>query len=130
MLIKAVIVWVLIAVGEIINGNIRVRYLQRKYGKYRAKQFSFFSGVAFFSIIIWFSLSWVGPSNLFQCFALGFIWMSLMTLLDIYFGKYIFHYSWNRIVDDFNPSKGNLLGIGMLLIFLCPAIVFILQKQL
>lgn len=42
MLIKTVIVWIFIAFGEIINGNIRVRYLQRKFGQYRAKKISFF----------------------------------------------------------------------------------------
>lgn len=127
MLIKALIVWFLIAIGEIINGNIRVRLLQRKYGQRRAKQLSFFLGIAIFWTITWFFLSWVGPSNLYQCFGIGLIWMLLMLLLDIYFGKFVFRYSWQKISDDFNPKKGNLLGVGMLLLFLCPAIIFLLQ---
>lgn len=129
MLIKTVIVWIFIAFGEIINGNIRVRYLQRKFGQYRAKKISFFSGTAIFTTIIWFSLSWIAPSNLFQCFGVGLILMLLMLLLDIYFGKYIFCYSWKKIADDFNLRKGNLLGVGMFFILLCPAIVFLLQGK-
>jgi hypothetical protein len=128
MLTRALIVWLFIAVGEIINGNIRVRCLQRKYGKYRAKQISFFSGTAIFSTIIWFSLSWVAPTNLNQCFLLGLLWMLLMAAVDIYFGKFVFRYSWQKIADDFNPKKKNLLGVGMALLFFCPAAVFLLQN--
>ncbi len=127
MLIKIILTWLLIAIGEIINGNIRVRYLHQKYGVHRAKQISFFSGTAIFTTIIWFSLPWIDPSNLYECFSIGLILTALMILVDIYFGKYIFHYSWKKIADDFNPRKGNLLGIGMLLLFLCPAIIFILK---
>jgi hypothetical protein len=129
MLIKSFIIWIFIAVGEIINGNIRVRYLQQKFGKNRAKKISFFSGIAIFTTIIWFSLSWIGPSNLYQSFGIGLFLMLLMILLDIYFGKYIFRYSWKKIAEDFNPNKGNLLGVGMLILLICPAIIFLLQRQ-
>ncbi len=128
MLIKALMVWAVIAAGEIINGNIRVRLLQRRYGIHRAKQLSLFTGIVIFSAITWLSLSWVGPADLYQCFGIGLTWTALMILLDIYFGKFIFHYSWRRIAEDFNPKKGNLLGAGMLLLFFCPAIIFLLQR--
>jgi hypothetical protein len=44
------------------------------------------------------------------------------------FGKYVFKLKWNKIVDDFNPMKGNLLGLGMVLLFFSPAIVFSFQQ--
>lgn len=39
---KAFIVGLLIALGEVANGNVRVRVLNRKWGKQRAKTISFF----------------------------------------------------------------------------------------
>jgi hypothetical protein len=129
MFVKALIVWVCIAIGEILNGNIRVRYLQNRYGKSHAKIISLISGIVIFSIIIWFSLSWVGPANISQCMFIGFIWMVLMVLLDLYFGRYVFLYSWRKIANDFNPKKGNFLGVGMLLILFLPGIIFIIQRQ-
>ena len=128
MIIKTLIIWVVIAIGEIVNGNIRVRYLQRRFGLNRAKQISFFSGVTIFTTIIWFFLAWVGPTNLYQCLKIGLMWTILMLLLDIYFGRFIFRYSWPKILEDFNPGKGNLLGLGMILLLFCPAIVFIIQR--
>jgi len=129
MFVKALIVWIFIAIGEIVNGNIRVRYLQKRYGKYYSKQMSLISGIVIFSTIIWFFLSWVGPANIYQCLFVGFIWMALMVLLDLFFGRYVFRYSWRKIFNDFNPKKGNFLGVGMVLILFCPVIIFIIQKQ-
>jgi hypothetical protein len=128
MIIKVIIIWVFIATGEIINGNVRVKYLQRKYGLHRAKQISFLSGITIFTIIIWLFLPWVGPRNLFQCFGIGLIWTSLMLLVDLYFGRFVFHYSWAKIIEDFNLGKGNLLGLGMLILLLSPATVFLIRS--
>lgn len=129
MVLKALTIWLIIAVGEIINGNIRVRYLQRRYGRHRAKQISFFSGVAIFATICWCFLSWIGPNNLLHCLSIGLIWAILMMFLDIYFGKFVFRFSWDKILEDFNPRKGNLLGVGILLLLFCPGIVYLVQQK-
>jgi hypothetical protein len=47
-----------------------------------------------------------------------------MMSLDIYFARAVFKFEWGKALEDFNPLKGNLLGIGMLLLFLSPTIVF------
>lgn len=127
MILKALIVGLLIAAGEVLNGNIRVRYLQRKYGRKRGKQISFFSGVLVFSMVAWFFLPWVSPGNIHECFLIGLVWVCLMTILDIYFGRVVFRFPWEKILQDFNPLKGNLLGVGMVLLFFCPALVFLLR---
>lgn len=112
------------ALGEVINGNIRVRVLHRQFGKKRAKQISFFSGMALIFAICWFSLPWVGPRDLTDCFAIGSVWLAIMISLDLFFGRYVFKFKWSKIADDFNPLKGNFLSIGMVMLFLSPAIVF------
>jgi hypothetical protein len=127
MIMKTSIIWLLIAAGEVLNGNFRVRYLQRKLGRHRGKQLSFASGVLVFSIIAWFTLPWIGPESMADCLIIGFAWVCLMTLLDIYFGKFVFRFSWKRILEDFNPLKGNLLGVGMIILLLCPTFVFLLR---
>jgi hypothetical protein len=127
MLIKTFVVWMLIAVGEVINGNIRVRYLHKRFGHHRAKHISFFLGLSIFYAIAWFFLPWIEPQDINDCFVIGFIWVFLMILLDVYFGRAVFHYTWTKILDDFNPLKGNWLGVGMILLFLCPTIIFLIR---
>ncbi|GIT97493.1 hypothetical protein [Sulfurovum sp. TSL1] len=128
MLLKILVVGVLLAFGEVINGNIRVRVLHRLYGKKRAKKISFFSGITIIYAISWLTLPWVSPVNYFDCYKIGFVWLVIMLGLDIYFGRYVFKFKWSKIIEDFNPLKGNLLGVGMLLLFLSPSIVFWMQQ--
>ncbi len=45
LVVRAVAIWVLITAGEILNGNFRVGYLHRRYGKNRARKISFFTGL-------------------------------------------------------------------------------------
>jgi membrane-bound metal-dependent hydrolase YbcI (DUF457 family) len=127
MLLKTIAVWLLIAAGEVLNGNLRVRYLQRKFGRHRGKQISFFSGVLIFYLIAWLCLPWIGPQTIAECLVVGLVWVCLMTLLDIYFGRFVFRYSWQKVIDDFNPKKGNLLGVGMVLLLFCPTLVYLLK---
>lgn len=127
MTLRAIIVGLLIALAEVLNGNLRVRYLQRRLGRTRAKRCSFVTGLCLFSVIAWFLLPWIGPQSVFQCLQVGLVWLILMTALDLYFGRFVFRLPWWKIRDDFNPRKGNLLGVGLVLLFLCPAIIFILR---
>ena len=126
LVVKATVIWVLIAAGEILNGNFRVKYLNRRYGKNRAKKISFFIGLTIIYTICWGTLPWANPSNLQDCFLIGLIWMILMLCLDIYFGRYVFRFKWIKILEDFDLSKGNLLGVGMGLLFLCPTVIYLL----
>lgn len=127
MILRALIVGFLIAAGEVVNGNVRVKFLQRKFGRKRGKRLSFFSGVVIFSAIAWLFLPWVNPESILQCLGVGLVWVIVMTGLDLYFGRRVFRFSWRRILDDFNPVKGNLLGVGMLLLFCCPTLVYLLR---
>jgi hypothetical protein len=121
---KALAVGFALALGEVINGNIRVRVLHRLYGQKRAKKLSFLSGTIFIYLIAWFTFPWLSPENYFDCFQVGFLWVVIMLCLDLYFGRYVFKFKWSKIIEDFNPLKGNLLAIGMFLLFLSPSIVF------
>ena len=128
MLLKILVVGLLIALGEVINGNIRVRILHKKFGKRRAKEISFFSGLAIILTISWFSLPWISPNDFLDSLKIGFIWFTMMLCLDILFGKYVFKMKWHKIAEDFNPMKGNLLSVGLVLLLFIPGIIFFIQQ--
>ena len=124
MLIKSLLIGLLIALGEVVNENIRVRVLHKRFGLKRAKLISFFSGIAIIFLICWFLLPWIAPKDNTDCYLVGFSWLAVMLCLDIYFAKYVFKLKWNKIFDDFNLFKGNLLTVGMAFLFFSPIIVF------
>ena len=125
MIIRAIIVGLLIAAAEVLNGNLRVRYLQRRLGRKRGKCLSFLTGLGLVVLITWGLLPWVDPRSIVDCLQVGFVWTIILTALDLYFGRYVFRMSWRQILDDFNPLRGNLLGLGLMLLFFCPLLVFV-----
>jgi len=127
MILRAFLVALLIAMGEIANGNFRVRILQRKFGRKKGKQISFFSGVTIFALIAYLLVPWIQPQSIGECLGVGLIWVAVLTLVDLYFGKYVFRFSRTKIFQDFNPLKGNLLGVGMLLLLLLPMLVYLVR---
>jgi hypothetical protein len=123
MILRACIIWLLIAVAEVLNGILRVRWLNRRVGDRRARQGGVFSGSALILAIAWWSVPWIGAQSVGELLGTGLIWLVLMLLFDIAFGRLVFRASWERIGADFDLRRGGLLGIGMLILFVAPLLV-------
>jgi len=130
MIFRTVVIFLFIALGEILNGNLRVRLFIKLFGKKRAKFFSFLLGVTIIYSIGFLFLSWIGPMSYKDCFIIGLIWIFLMFLVDIYFAIIVFHKRWQVVIEDLNIFKGNYLGLGMILLLFCPIIVFYFNNEL
>jgi len=120
MLIKIFLGFLLIAFAETLNGTFRVRVLYKKLGAKRAKIFSFALGSLIIFVINIILVPWINPKTISEAFFIGFFWMSLMIAYDLYVGRVLFKLSWDKILDDFNIFKGNLLALGMMLILFLP----------
>jgi len=127
MIVRAISVGFLIAAAEVLNGNLRVRYLQRRFGRQRGQLVSFFTGVSLFLVIIGSLLDWVGPGTISDCLIIGLIWSTMLTALDLYVGRFVFRLSWAKVGEDFNPLRGKFLSIGLLLLFCAPSLFFIFR---
>lgn len=123
MVFKAFLVWCLIAAGEVAQGILRVRFLNRRAGDHRARQIGVFTGSAIILVIAWLTVPWVGPVTTGQQLGVGFLWLALMLAFEVGFGRWVFRASWERIAADFDLRRGNLLAIGMLVLFLAPLLV-------
>ena len=120
MLLKAVIIWGLIAVAEVGHGIARVSLLNRRVGDRRARQIGVFSGSAIILAIAWLTVPWLGVNSTPQCLAVGALWFVLMLAFDVAFGRWVFRASWQRIAAEFDFRQGGLLAIGMVIVLLAP----------
>jgi hypothetical protein len=120
MLHKAFLVWILIAAAEVLQGILRVRFLNRRVGDHRARQIGVFTGSAFLLVIAWVLAPWIGASSVRQSLGIGFMWLVLMLAFEVGFGRLVFRASWQGIASDFDFRKGGLLSIGMAALFFAP----------
>ncbi len=120
--------FLLIACAEMLHGIWRVRFLNRRVGDRRARQLGLISGSLIIITISWLTIPWIAPHSVNACFAIGGVWVILMTTFECGVGRFIFKMKWNRILRDFNPREGGYMGIAMLFLFLCPLFAAYLRE--
>ena len=123
MLLKAIVIWVVIALAETVHGIARVRLLNRRLGDHRARQVAVFTASAIILAIAWFTVPWIAPASRNECFTIGGLWLVLMLAFEITLGRVVFRMKWARIAADFDPTKGGLLALGMLVLFAAPWLI-------
>lgn len=123
MILRAFLVWLVIAAAEVAQGIVRVRFVNRPLGDHRARQLGVVTGSALVLFIAWFTRDWIDARTTAQRWIVGGLWLGLMLAFDLSFGRLVFRFPWSRIAADFDVRRGNLLAIGMLVVLLAPLIV-------
>lgn len=120
MLQRALLVWMVIALAEVLHGILRIRVLNRRVGDHRARQIAVGTGSLLILTITWLTLPWIAPATTHDALAVGTLWLVTMLAFEISLGRFVFHATWAKIGADFDLRRGGLLGFGMLVLFLAP----------
>ncbi|HRG54473.1 MAG TPA: hypothetical protein PLG56_00400 [Lacunisphaera sp.] len=123
MLLRALGLWLVLAVAETVHGILRVRFLNRKVGDRRARQIGVVSGSLLILALVWPTITWIEVRTSGDCLVVGLLWSILMLTFDFALGRYCFGFSWARLTADLNLRQGGFLGFGLGLLFLAPLIV-------
>lgn len=126
MLFNSLLVFLLIALAETVNGIVRVRLLSRRLGNRRARIVSLLTGCLLILLITWATLPWIGPETAADALLVGALWLVLMLAYDIGIGRWAFGMRWEKILADFDLCRGNYLAFGMAWLLFAPLTVFLL----
>lgn len=117
---RALSVWVLILAVEFAHGVARTLWLLPRVGDLPARQIGVVVGSALILVITGLTVRWIAAVSRRQWLAIGTLWVALMLAAEVVLGRFVFAYPWSRITEDFDPSRGGVLGIGMLVLLLAP----------
>ncbi|MBL8485675.1 MAG: hypothetical protein JNK22_01040 [Rhodocyclaceae bacterium] len=117
---RALAVWLLIVVAESIHGTLRVLFLQPLVGDFPARRLAVFSGMAIIFAISWLGVRWIGARGSRQWLAIGAAWVALIVAFEVGLGRLVMHLSWDRILEDYDPSRGGLMLLGLAVMGLSP----------
>ena len=123
MILRAFLVWVVIAAAEAFQGSLWVRFLNCRARDRRARQIGVFCGSGLLLAIAWFGVPWIGADTELRMVGIGLLWLALMLTFHLAFGRLVLQASWDRIISDFDLRRGGLLGIGMLILCAAPLLV-------
>ncbi|HWQ26788.1 MAG TPA: hypothetical protein VN367_08405 [Chlorobaculum sp.] len=119
---RAVATWFFIMGLETVNGTLRTIFLVPAAGALHAHQ----AGVAIACVIIftitWFTAEWIGSTSFRQHLKVGGLWLLLTLLFEFGLGA-LLNYGPDRMIADYDLSRGGLMGFGLTFITLAPALV-------
>ncbi len=117
---RAFAVWLLIAVVESIHGVLRQLFLVPAIGDLPSRQLGVFVGSALILLIAGLTARWLGAVTLRAQLAVGALWVVLIVIFEFGLGA-VLGYRCERMLADYQPSQGGLMGLGLVVLFLAPA---------
>lgn len=115
-------VWFIILCAEFTHGILRTVLLVPYIGDFQARQIGVFSGSMLILIIACRFIRWIGAQTVGSLLATGIIWLILMLLFELCFGRFILHLPWRKVLEDYDVMRGGLLPFGMLFLTFSPLI--------
>jgi hypothetical protein len=120
VLIRGLIVWLVIICAETVHGILRTMLLEPVMGGFEARQFSVFTGSLMILGITFASVRWIKGDRAVYFILIGAMWIVLTVGFEVLLGRALLDLSWDRILSDYDLSRGGLMAIGLLVMFFAP----------
>lgn len=117
---RALTVWLAIIVAETIHGTVRTLAIEPMLGGVTARQISVFTGSLIIFALTMLLIKWMNPRTVLQAILIGALWVALTLGFELLLGRYVIGLSWDRLIADYDPSRGGLMLVGILFLFAVP----------
>ncbi|MEQ1903769.1 MAG: hypothetical protein ABL888_06270 [Pirellulaceae bacterium] len=128
MWVKAIIVWLIIVAAETLHGILRQLYLAPQIGDLPARQVGVFIGSGIILGVACLFIRWINPKTYTQQFLIGLLWVVLIAVFEFSLG-FALGYSRERMLEDYDLSRGGLMGGGLLFLLFAPMIAARLRQR-
>jgi hypothetical protein len=117
--VRAFLVWIVIIAVESIYGIVRTLFLVPRIGDLPARQLGVFTGSLLIFAVSLLFVRWLGATTK-QLFAIGIFWVILTVSFEIVLGRALLELSWDRIIQDYDLSRGGYMAFGLIAMALSP----------
>ncbi len=117
--LRALAVWLLIVVVESIHGTVRRLFVEPLLGETTARRVAFFTGMFLILIVCLLTIRWIEARSPVQLLMIGLMWAALMLVFEIGLGAAL-GYTRDRILEDYDPARGGLMGFGIVFLGIVP----------
>ncbi len=119
---RAIAIWLLIVIAESISGTIRQIWLAPAIGERSSHQIGVLIGSALILFIAWLTARWLDARTRKMQLQVGALWVVLMVAFEFGVGLAICN-SIERMLAEYDLSRGGLMGVGFLILLFAPAFV-------
>lgn len=119
-ILRALAVLLIIIFAESVHGTLRQLFLMPLIGDFTARRISFFIAVLLIFLITYFFIRWINAPTVKSLFGIGLMWLILMTAFEFGLGIFVMNYSWEKMLQDYDVSRGGLMVFGLIFMFFSP----------
>lgn len=119
---RALAVWFLIIVAESVHGTLRELLLKPYVGDLRARQIAVFTGMLIILCVAYIVIRWLRAETTRALLLVGLLWVVLTLAFEFSLGWGVLGYSWSRMMEDYDLTRGGFLAFGMIVLWLSPFI--------
>lgn len=128
ILLRAFVVWLLIIGLETVHGILRTVFLAPWIGDFPSRQIAVFTGSLLIFLVSLLTVSWIQAGSTRQWLLVGLVWVAVTVLFEVALGKVLLALPWERILEDYDVTRGGLLGFGLLFMLLSPMLAGKVRK--
>ena len=125
---RSIAVWVLIIVVESVHGTFRQLFLAPVLGDFQARRVAVFTGMALIFLVALVTVRWLAARGTREHLIVGALWMALTVCFEVVLGRAVLGYDWCRIFEDYDLSRGGLMGLGLVAMFFTPLVAARVRK--
>ncbi len=125
---RAIIAWIAIIAAESVHGALRQIFLAPLVGDFPARRIAFFTGMVLIFTIAWITARWIGANDRRALLTVGSMWAALTLVFELVLGRFVMNVSWDRILEDYDVSRGGLMAFGIIFLAIVPLIVHRLRS--
>ena len=126
---RAFLAWLAILVLAILNGGLREGVLIPHLGEQVGRVLSPALLALLVAAAAWPAVPWIRPADLRGAWGVGLFWLGLTLAFEFLAGHYLFGDSWERLLAEYDVSKGRLWVLVPITTLLAPVVVQALRSR-
>lgn len=118
MMVRALVVWFGILILASLNGAGREAWLVPRLGETGGRAASTVVLSALVLLITWLTIGWIRPLSVADGLRVGLLWLVLTLAFEFLGGHYLFHQSWDVLLEDYDISRGRVwMAVPVIVLF-------------
>jgi hypothetical protein len=120
LLLRAFAVWLALIAVETVHGILRAVLLVPLIGDLPARQVGVPIGSLLVFAVACLFIRWIAARTTLQLLGVGLLWVVLTVSFEVGLGRLVLDLPWDRITEDYDPTRGGFLGFGLLFMVVSP----------
>ena len=126
---RVLCVWLGIVVAESVHGVLRQIFLVPRIGDLAARQWGVLTGSLIILVVAVASDRWIGAHSTGDRLRVGALWTVLILCFEVGLGRALGS-SWDRILSDYDLTRGGYMLLGLLVLLLSPVLAGAIKARL